>query len=156
MNGIYHKIGIRAGASDVIKALTTKAGLAGWWTTEVEGPFSNGASGVGESIHFGFEQKGAFDMKVQKVAPERVTWECTSGPDEWIGSHIDFDLKSAKTSDGAAMTVVYFRHQDWKNENEFTAHCSTKWAIFLLSLRDLIEVGRGQPAPQDIKIDEFN
>ncbi|MBL8019640.1 MAG: SRPBCC domain-containing protein [Leptospirales bacterium] len=156
MNGIYHKIGIRAGTADILKALTTKTGLAGWWTREVEGQFSNGASRVGESIRFDFEKKGGFDMKVKTVAPERVTWECTDGPDEWIGSQIDFSLKPVATSDGATMTLIHFRHQDWKTENDFTAHCSMKWAIFLLSLRSLLEVGKGQPAPEDVKIDEFN
>lgn len=156
MNGIYHKIGIRAGAADIVKALTTKAGLAGWWTREVSGKFNNGTTTPGDLIRFDFEQKGGFDMKVTTVAPERVTWECTGGPEDWVGSHIDFDLKPATTSDGKTMTLIYFRHQDWKNENEFTAHCSMKWATFLLSLRDLVEVGQGQPAPEDVKIDEFN
>jgi hypothetical protein len=31
-------------------------------------------------------------------------------------------------------------------------HCSTKWATFLLSLRDLLETGRAHPTPNDIKI----
>jgi hypothetical protein len=31
-------------------------------------------------------------------------------------------------------------------------HCSTKWATFLLSLRDDLESGKGRPAPRDVKI----
>jgi hypothetical protein len=31
-------------------------------------------------------------------------------------------------------------------------HCSTKWATFLLSLRDLIEKAEGRPLPHDVKI----
>ncbi|WP_411824600.1 SRPBCC family protein [Leptospira sp. 'Mane'] len=156
MNGIYHKIGIRAGAAEVIQALSTKEGLAGWWTREVEGAFSNGTSVVGESIRFSFGHKAIMEMKVQVLTAERVLWECTSGPEDWIGSHIDFSLKAGTAPDGAAMTIIYFRHQDWKNESEFTAHCSMKWAIFLLSLRSLVEDGRGRPAPDDVKIDDMN
>jgi len=156
MNGIYHKIGIRTGAAEVIKALTTKAGLAGWWTTQVDGDFASGSSSVGESIHFEFGHKAAFDMKVQELASERVRWECTSGPEDWVGSHIDFKLSPSTAPDGGAMTLVFFRHEDWKKESEFTAHCSMKWATFLLSLKNLVEVGRGQPAPDDLKIDEMN
>jgi hypothetical protein len=39
---------------------------------------------------------------------------------------------------------------------EFTAHCSTKWATFLLSLRDLVETGKGRPAPNDILIGNWH
>jgi len=35
---------------------------------------------------------------------------------------------------------------------EFMHHCSTKWAVFLLSLRDWLERSEGRPAPYDIKI----
>jgi hypothetical protein len=31
-----------------------------------------------------------------------------------------------------------------------------KWAVFLLSLRDLVERGKGKPAPEDLKIDNWN
>ncbi|TGK30998.1 SRPBCC domain-containing protein [Leptospira gomenensis] len=155
MNGIYHKIGIHAGALEVIQALTTKKGLASWWTRQVEGPFSNGSSAPGESIRFDFD-KGSFEMKVKELAPARVLWECVSGPEDWIGSHVDFSLSQSASPDGKAMTLVHFRHQDWKRESEFTAHCSMKWATFLLSLKNFMEVGEGRPAPDDLKIDDMN
>lgn len=156
MNGIYHKVGIRADQKEVISALTTKAGLANWWTNEVEGSFASGVSVVGESIQFGFGHGNAFEMKVQESDPKRVLWECVSGPEDWVGSHIDFQLNSSKAPDGGRMTIIHFRHQDWKKESEFTAHCSMKWATFLLSLKSLVEVGVGRPAPSDIKIDDMN
>jgi hypothetical protein len=31
-------------------------------------------------------------------------------------------------------------------------HCSTKWATFLLSLKQLLETGKGRPAPDEVKI----
>jgi hypothetical protein len=32
-------------------------------------------------------------------------------------------------------------------------YCSTKWAVFLLSLKSLLETGKGRPAPNEIKLD---
>lgn len=32
-------------------------------------------------------------------------------------------------------------------------HCSTKWVIFLMSLKSLLETGKGTPSFDDIKID---
>ena len=34
-------------------------------------------------------------------------------------------------------------------------HCSTKWAVFLMSLKSLVETGKGDPYPNDIKIDNW-
>jgi hypothetical protein len=50
-------------------------------------------------------------------------------------------------------SILLFKHQDWKEPVEFMHHCSTKWAIFLMSLKSLLETGKGAPAPNDIKID---
>ena len=53
-------------------------------------------------------------------------------------------------------TVVNFAHRGWKEEVEFTAHCSTKWAIFLMSLKDLVETGKVRPAPDDVIIGDWH
>jgi uncharacterized protein YndB with AHSA1/START domain len=153
MNGIYHKVGIRVSSNDVYKAVTTQSGLANWWTKQVEGDFSSSSPQLGEKIRFGF---GEFwmEMQILEFKPgSLVVWECKKGPEEWIGSHIEFSLSTAKSGD---MTILYFRHRDWKIENESTAHCSMKWAIFLLSLKEFLEKGSGRPSPDDIKIDDLN
>jgi hypothetical protein len=31
-----------------------------------------------------------------------------------------------------------------------------KWATFMLSLKDLVETGKGKPSPNDITIDNWN
>jgi hypothetical protein len=35
-------------------------------------------------------------------------------------------------------------------------HCSTKWATFLMSLKALIETGKGDPAPDDVQISNWH
>ena len=54
------------------------------------------------------------------------------------------------------MTILVFGHRNWKEPVEFMAHCSMKWAVFLLSLKALVETGKGKPAPDDLKIDNWN
>ena len=49
-------------------------------------------------------------------------------------------------------TFVLFTHANWKKPVEFMYHCSTKWAIFLLSLKDWLEREEGRPSPYDVKI----
>lgn len=155
MNGIYHKVGIKASASEVFNAITTQAGLSNWWTNQVTGTFSGGVSLPKDLIQFTFGDKGMMDMQVTEVShAKNVIWQCLAGPEDWIGSHIEFDLQTSPNN--SDMTILYFRHRDWKNESEFTAHCSTKWAIFLMSLKSLVEKGSGQPFPNDVKIDDMN
>ena len=53
-------------------------------------------------------------------------------------------------------TIVMFGHRKWREEVEFMGHCSTKWATYLLSLRDLVETGKGKPAPNDLMISNWH
>jgi len=54
------------------------------------------------------------------------------------------------------LAIVMFSHRKWREEVEFMAHCSTKWATFLLSLRDLVETGEGKPSPHDLPISNWH
>ena len=146
MVDILHKVGIKsASVGDVYEALTTCKGLSGWWTRDTQG--STAVDGV---IEFRFGA-GGIDMKVLDLWPDtHVRWEVVAGPAEWLGTIISFDLR--QEDDWA---IVLFKHQGWKEPVEFMHHCTTKWAVFLLSLKALLETGKGSPAPGDIKLDSW-
>src|SRR6185369_4177303 len=126
--------------------------LAGWWTTD-----TSGSSKVDGVIGFRFrtetgDEIGGFDMDVLELVPDRlVRWRVKAGPAEWVGTDIEFTLSRQDEH-----TIVMFGHRQWREEVEFTAHCSTKWATFLLSLRDLVETGQGRPAPHDLRIGNWH
>ena len=144
---ILHRVGIKASSDEVYKALTTRDGLAAWWTHNTQAENKVGGS---LKFHFSADGKeiGGFDMKVLELQPaRRVLWQVVDGPQEWIGTKISFDLKQA--GDHA---IVLFKHQDWKEPVEFMHHCSTKWAIYLMSLKSLVETGKGSPNPNDTHI----
>ena len=143
MPDILHRVEVRSSPIDAYVALTTREGLADWWTNDTKGTF--GLDGV---IKFRFGTRGGFDMKVLELEPaKRVLWEVIDGPEEWIGTKIRFDL--VKNGD---FTVIMFNHEGWKEPVEFMHHCSTKWATFLLSAKSLIETGKGAPYPNDVHI----
>ncbi len=141
---ILHKVGIKESSVDAAyKALTTIDGLSGWWTNHTQGETRVG--GV-IAFHFG---AGDIDMKVLELDPaRRVLWQVVAGPAEWIGTTVSFDLKQQ-----GDWTIVLFKHQGWKEPVEFMHHCSTKWGVFLLSFKSLLETGKGAPHPADIKLD---
>ena len=143
MPDILHRIEVKASPNDAYNALIAREGLAAWWTTDTQGTFDEG--GV---IQFRFGTRGGFDMKVLELAPAKsVLWQVVDGPAEWIGTKVSFEL--TKNGD---FTVILFKHMGWKEPVEFMHHCSTKWAIFLLSLKSLVETGKGAPHPDDVHI----
>ncbi len=151
MADILHRVGIKASADAVYQALATRDGLAGWWTDD-----TRGESRVGGVLSFHFSaggvEIGSFQMKVLELDPaKRVLWQVVAGPEEWIDTRIGFELKQEDD-----YCIVLFKHQDWKEPVEFMHHCSTKWAVFLMSLKSLVETGKGAPSPDDIKIDNWN
>jgi uncharacterized protein YndB with AHSA1/START domain len=147
MVDILHKVAAKASTEAFYKALTTIDGLAGWWTTETEGE-----PRVGGVIYFRFGTLGFFKMKVLELSPtRRVVWEVVDGPEEWIGTQVIFDLKQEDD-----FAIVLFKHAGWREPSEGMHHCSTKWAVFLISLKALVETGKGAPAPGDVKIDNWN
>ena len=146
MPDILHRVGIKSSLDDVYKALSTREGLADWWTHDTQGE-----SDVGEVLQFRFVN-GGIDMKVLELEPaNRVLWQVVDGPQEWIDTKVSFELKR----DGD-WTIVLFEHQGWKEPVEFMHHCSTKWGVFLMSLKSLVETGKGASHPDDIKIGNWS
>ena len=146
MVDILHRVGVIASRDVVYRALTTTEGLAAWWTHDTSG---NGAAGG--VLEFRFEP-GGFDMSVLEASPsERVLWEVVDGPAEWIGTRISWELRTE-----GDFTIILFAHQGWREPVEFMYHCSTKWATFLMSLKKLVETGKGEPAPHDVRISNWH
>jgi hypothetical protein len=146
MPDILHKVGVKSSSlNDVYRALTTIEGLSAWWTAT-----TLGESKVGGVLQFRFGANG-FDMKVLELQPaKRVLWQVVAGPEEWLGTKISFDIRQE-----GDWTIVLFKHEGWKEPVEFMHHCSTKWAVFLLSLKSLLESRKGAPWPNEIKLDSW-
>lgn len=146
MADIRHRVGIRSSLDQVYRALTTREGLAGWWTNDTRGETT-----VGGVLEFRFGA-GGFDLKVLELDPgRRVVWEVVDGPAEWLGTTVRWELRQE-----GDFAIVLLTHQDWKEPVEFMHHCGTKWGVFLLSLKSLVETGTGAPDPHDVKIDNWN
>jgi uncharacterized protein YndB with AHSA1/START domain len=124
MVDILHKVGIKSSPLGVYNALATRGGLCGWWTKDTQWDGK-----VGSVINFRFGDRGFIDVKVLELDPaKRVLWQVVDGPAVWIGTKISFDLVQEDD-----FTLVFFKHQGWKEPSEFIHHCSTKWALFLMS-----------------------
>jgi len=142
MPNICLLIGTSASPSQALSALTTIEGLSNWWTTH-----TFGSTAINNTIEFRFPENG-IDMQVIKSTDTEVTWKCLNGPDEWIGTHIHFKIEHSEVQ-----TLIIFKHEGWAKEVPFIHHCSMKWAVFLLSLKEYLETGTGKPFPHDTHIE---
>ncbi len=144
MSEICHLVGIKGSPEKIYELLTTDHGLSQWWTNDV-----NGAGDVGSIIKFRFNVGGPDFSVTQLVSNEKVCWQHSgSVPEAWVGTKIQFQLKV-----DSEQTLVRFTHSNWRESSDFLAHCSTKWAVFLLSLKEVVETGKGRAFPDDIHID---
>ena len=142
MPDILHRVGIASSPAKVYRALATLDGLSHWWIAG-----TRGRAKLGGVLRFGVAG-GGFHMKVIAARPGKlVRWRCIAGPDEWIGTEIVFELVWKE-----GQTFVLFTHGGWRKPVEFMHHCSTKWAIFLMSLKDWVERGESHAHPYDVKI----
>jgi uncharacterized protein YndB with AHSA1/START domain len=143
--GINHQVGIKASPAEIFRALTETERLAQWWTTDTRGRGSK----VGDTLEFWFygncQKFNVTELKTGK----RVAWKSPvgQGNPEWEETEVSFDLSTDEKQ-----TFVQFRHTGWRESSDFQGHCSMRWAVFLLSLKDMMERGKGRPYPYDLEI----
>ena len=148
MVDILHRIGVENSSPEAVyDALATIEGLSRWWASDTSGTPGE----VGGVVRFRFAP-GGFDMAVRELVPGKaVRWEVVDGPEEWVGTEVSFDI-----SQSDAFTIVLFKHEGWREPVEFMYHCSTKWGTFLMSLKQLLETGKGAPEPHDVQISDWH
>jgi len=141
---IWHEILIHASAEKIYAALTKPDQLAHWWTIDVRG-----VSEVGKTLEFWFSGYRASIMQVVDLHPrERVHWRMTDGlAQDWIGTEVQFNIFKEE-----GKMLLHFRHSGWSEGARSFPHCSMGWAIFLLSLKEFVETGKGRPHPYDMPV----
>ena len=145
MADIYHQVGVKADITDVYNAITTLEGLSSWWTD------TTGETDQGGQLNFLFNEH-VVEMVILKLAPDnKVVWQCIAKDGEWKDTIITFDLiKTGK------QIFINFSHTNWLEQSDLCSHCSTKWAVFMLSLKAYLETGNGQPFPVDVQINHLD
>ena len=79
-------------------------------------------------------------MKITQLVPnEFVEWECLKSSEEWIGTTVKFIIKTEKD-----LTILDFRHENWRAMTDYFAICNFHWARHLNMLKDLCETDANQ------------
>jgi uncharacterized protein YndB with AHSA1/START domain len=138
MKVIHHVVDIDAEREVVWDAITTRAGLAAWWTTEVAAP----PAAVGASIRFTFG--GDFNpvMQITKLdAGRSVEWKCIDGHAPWADNTFAFGLEHAEKHTRLRFTQHYATEL---SDDEYGVY-NFNWGYYLNSLGDYCKTGKGAP-----------
>ncbi len=140
---IWHEILINASPRALYEAVTDVKKLGHWWTTD-----TRGESKVGSNLEFWFGGM-CQPMEVTTLqANELVRWNAKpGGAPGWAGTQIEFKIFRDDNK-----TFLHFRHSNWHEDAKLFPHCSMGWAIFLLSLKEFVETGKGRPFPYDMPV----
>jgi len=106
---------------------------------------------MGARLEFRFPNTGPVMEVIELAQNENVKWKCVDCVEEWIDTILEFDINRDEKKD---LTFVTFSHRGWGEENSMFAHCNMKWAVFMLSLKEYCETGKGRAFPNDIKVDD--
>ncbi len=141
---IWHEILIDASSAEVYEAITDAQKLAHWWTTG-----ARGESRIGSSLEFWFgEYCGSVVEVCALVKDEFVQWRVTGGgAQEWLDTELTFRIFHDQEQ-----AILHFRHSNWRENASSFPHCSLGWAVFLLSLKEFVETGKGRPYPYDMPV----
>jgi len=141
---IWHELLVNASQKEVYEAVTDPKKLAHWWTTG-----ARGESGIGRRLEFWFGDFRGAVMEVTALnADELVRWRVVDGGStDWIDTEVEFRIFRDHDR-----TFLHFRHSNWREDAMQFPHCSMGWAIFLLSLKEFVETGKGRPYPYDMPV----
>jgi len=131
MAELRHQIPINAAPEKVYAALSTQAGLRGWWTLD-----ATADEKVGGKAEFGFDNRQTiFRMKIEKLEPgKQVVWSCHGEQPEWIGTILTWDIRREGN-----ITMLRFTQGEWKSMSEMYAMCNSSWGELVHRLRDYAE-----------------
>jgi uncharacterized protein YndB with AHSA1/START domain len=134
----YHAdVTVSAPRAAVFAAVSTVAGLSGWWTTA-----ASGSPEPGGELRFAFRD-GAAVMRVEDRTPDLERWTCLghSGQPEWAGTTVTFRL----TELDPAVTRLQFTHAGLRPQLDCYGECSAGWTYLMGSLAAYAETGTGHP-----------
>jgi hypothetical protein len=129
---------IKATADTLRTAITTAAGVSGWWM-----PTRSPEPGL---LRISFGDKG-LDVRVMTM-PELVVWDvvdCSAEPD-WVGTTIEFasGAVAAGAANAAGLLELTFTHRGLGGL-PCAESCFAGWTHFLPSLQSFVESGTGDP-----------
>ena len=140
MARIVFELQVGAAPAEILRALDTESGIAGWWSEDV-----TFAGGSGSVMTIGFPGRAPmpFELRVDEATEQCVRWTNVGDfPPHWAGTDITWTLTPAPDGGG---TSVHFSHDGWANDEGAFPMSALTWGQLMGSLAAWVETGRGTP-----------
>jgi uncharacterized protein YndB with AHSA1/START domain len=138
MARIVFEMEVEAPPTQVLTALDTQRGVAGWWSEDVT--FSGGSGSV-MTIGFPGRAPLPFRLRVDEATQKCVRWTNVGDfPPHWVGTEVTWTLKGTD-----AGTTVHFSHDGWQNDEGAFPMSALTWGQLMGSLKSWVETGQGAP-----------
>jgi uncharacterized protein YndB with AHSA1/START domain len=137
MKTIIHTVRIHVPPEAVYRALTTEAGVTGWWSTR-----ATLHPGEGEVIEFTFV--GDFNPHMQQTRlteAKLVEWRCIAGHANWQDNTFRFALRPVDGETSLRFVQEYAQELDDDTYGTYNFN----WGYYLGSLKRFCEQGVGTP-----------
>ncbi|WP_422080181.1 SRPBCC family protein [Ulvibacterium sp.] len=144
MKDSRHFIGAKTTKEEMYKAISEPQGLEKWWATSAKGDPK-----IGETIALHFENLTTLTFKYTAIVPyEKLELTCSEGPTPWQNAVLTFELEEREGQVFLTHTHSNIPSDDMASLTYF----NTKWTVYLLSLKDYLETGKGTPYPTELKL----
>jgi uncharacterized protein YndB with AHSA1/START domain len=136
---------------EVFKALHN---VRGWWSEQIEGR----TDAIDQVFNYHYQDVHRSRMKIIEFIPDKkIVWQVEDNyfnfikdNNEWKDTKISFEIEEA-----GQQTNVRFKHIGLVPAYECYNICSDAWGNYInVSLKNLIETGKGSPNPYQTAIDE--
>ena len=129
-------VDIAAPAARVREALTSRDGLMGWWTDDVEIE--------GGTISLGFsDAPERFSLRIDTESADLVRWTSVGEfPPHWVETRVSWTVMDDPGSNGVK---VFFEHAGFASPDPMLGHTAMVWANLMNSLKGFCETGRPSP-----------
>ena len=132
---IVHSVDIKTTADRLYEAITTRKGLAGWWTPQVKAEPMIGAI---NEFHF---EGTTLRFRVNELEPARhIAWSSVQVPSHWEETQVQFDIIP-----GDDTVNLRFSHTGFASTGGSFGVTSYSWAQYMCSIKLLLETGEGEP-----------
>lgn len=135
---ITHSARIAASRSSLVRTLTTREGIGGWYT-----PATTAEATIGAIVECTFNNYGSLQFRVDELDPaRRISWTVVKGPPEWIDTTIAFTFTAREDEDAIDLE---FRHAGLPRHYSEHSAFNYLWGEYVRSIKMHAETGVGEP-----------
>ena len=144
MKKIVHFIGAKTTKEKMFHAISTPDGIKEWWASN-----ANGTVKMGETLELIFTKLTVLNFKYEEIIPNnKLVLTCFNSFKAWDKTQLVFEIEEKE-----GQVFLTLTHQNIPDDDvESLTYFTSKWTIYLLSLKQYLETGIGTPYPKELKL----